>query len=277
MMNTGKLMELLRAKAKNLLESDAVKLFIGYGKGLEDSVRAIFIRKPSDSDKLIFNEQCRQNLAVYLTKPEIKKFGTLGIVAHLSTVRAILQLASENQLKEDDVVVLAVTAAGEVLELSGFKSMEEYVASSVLDLPETDRDAILKLKAMSREERWRFWMAQLSSCIKCYACRAACPVCHCGRCQVEYNRPQWLTAEASPMGNFEWHVTRAMHLAGRCVNCGECGRACPAAIPIHLLNFVTVNTVKDKFDVAAGTSASLEPVMSNFNPDDKEDFIKHGN
>ena len=270
-------MELLKAKAKNLLESGAVKLIIGYGKGLEDSVRAIFIRKPSDIDKLIFNEQCRQNLAVYLTKHEIKKFGKSGIVAHLSTVRAILQLASENQLKEDDVVVLAVTAAGEVVELSGFKSMEEYVASSALDLPEADREVILKLQAMSREERWTFWMEQLSRCIKCYACRASCSMCYCGRCQVEYNQPQWLTAEASPMGNFEWHVTRAMHLAGRCVNCGECSRACPVAIPLHLLNFVTVGTVKDKFNVAAGTSASLEPVMSNFRPDDKEDFIKHGN
>ena len=269
-------MEALRTKAKDLLESGAVKLIIGYGKGPEESVRAIFVRKPSDSERLIFDEQCQQNLAVYLTKHEIKHFGKLGIVAHLSTIRSMLQMASENQLKEDDVVALGVAADGTVVELSSFKSMEEYVASCALDLPVADRELIQKLQAMSREERWNYWMEQLSRCIKCYACRASCPMCYCCRCQVEYNQPQWLAAEASPMGNFEWHVTRAMHLAGRCVNCGECGRACPVAIPIHLLNFVTVSTVKDKFNVSAGTSATLEPVMSNFSPDDKEDFITHG-
>jgi ferredoxin len=269
-------MELLRAKARELLENGVVKLIIGYGTGPEDSVRAIFIKKPADSERLIFNAQCQQNLAVYLTKHEIKHFGKVGIVAHLSTIRSILQMASEHQLKEDDVIALGVTADGKVVELSGFQKLEEYVAASGLDLPEADREIIDKLQAMSREERWNYWMDHLSRCIKCYACRASCPMCYCCRCQVEYNQPQWLAAEASPMGNFEWHVTRAMHLAGRCVNCGECGRACPVAIPIHLLNFVTVTTVKDKFAVAAGTSATLEPVMSNFSPDDKEDFIKHG-
>ena len=276
MTNTGTWMELLRAKAKELLESGVVKLIIGYGKGPEESVRAIFIRKPADSEKLIGNEQCQQNLAVYLTKHEIKKFGTVGIVAHLSTIRSILQMASEHQLNEGDVVGLGVTADGKILELSGFKIMEEYVASCVLDLPAADRDILQKLQAMSREDRWNYWMEHVSRCIKCYACRASCPLCYCGRCQAEYNQPQWFSAEASPMGNFEWHVTRAMHLAGRCVNCGECGRACPVAIPIHLLNFETVITVKDRFNVAAGTSASLAPVMSNYSPDDKEDFITHG-
>ena len=269
-------MESLRAKARDLLESGAVKLIIGYGTGPEERVRAIFVRKPVDTEKLIFDEQCQQNLAVYLTKHELQKFGTLGIVAHLSTIRSILQMASEHQLKEDEVIALGVTADGTVVELSGFNRMEEHVAASVLDLPAADREIIHKLQAMSREERWNYWMEQLSRCIKCYACRASCPMCYCCRCQVEYNRPQWLAAEASPMGNFEWHITRAMHLAGRCVNCGECGRACPVAIPIHLLNFVTVSTVKDKFHVAAGTSATLESVMSHFSPDDKEDFIKHG-
>ena len=269
-------MELLRAKARELLESGVVKLIIGYGTGPEDSVRAIFISKPADCERLIFNGQCQQNLAVYLTKHEIKHFGKVGIVAHLSTIRSILQMASEHQLKEDDVLALGVTADGKVMELSGFQSLEEYVASSALDLPEADREIIHKLQAMSHEERWNYWMDHFSRCIKCYACRASCPMCYCCRCQVEYNQPQWLAAEASLMGNFEWHVTRAMHLAGRCVNCGECGRACPVAIPIHLLNFVTVTTVKDKFAVAAGTSATLEPVMSNFSPDDKEDFIEHG-
>jgi ferredoxin len=269
-------MELLGTKAKSLLENNGVKLVIGYENGPDEGVRAAFIRRPSDCERLVFDEQCTQNLAVYLTKHEIKHFGRLGVVTLPYTVRSILQIASENQLKDGDVVALVPTADGNVLELNDFGSMEEYVASLILDMPEADRELIHKLKAMSREERWHYWMEQLSRCIKCYACRSSCPMCYCGRCQVEYNQPQWITAEASPLGNLEWHITRAMHLAGRCVNCGECGRSCPVGIPIHLLNFATVLTVKKKFDATAGTSATLEPVMSNYKPDDKEEFILHG-
>jgi ferredoxin len=66
---------------------------------------------------------------------------------------------------------------------------------------------------------------------------------------------------------------RAMHLAGRCVNCGECSRACSEKIPINLLNYKTILTVKDKFNVYAGTDSGLHPVMSSFEVDDKENFI----
>ena len=33
----------------------------------------------------------------------------------------------------------------------------------------------------------------------------------------------------------EWHLVRAMHLAGRCINCGYCAEACPVGIPLNRL------------------------------------------
>jgi ferredoxin len=58
---------------------------------------------------------------------------------------------------------------------------------------------------------------------------------------------------------------RAMHLAARCVNCGDCFRACPLKIPLNLL---TKRIIADSFgedDVYA---------LATFKPDDKEDFIR---
>ncbi len=36
-----------------------------------------------------------------------------------------------------------------------------------------------KLEKMTQAERWKFWIDELAPCFKCYACRAACPMCYC--------------------------------------------------------------------------------------------------
>lgn len=268
-------MVMLRKYAKDLLEKKSVQVIIGYGEGPDGSVMAVFIRRPEDVEKLIFDDRCVHNLAVYLLKNEIRALGKPCIVAHLAALRTILQLASENKIKEEDVLILGVTNKEELIEFSSFKEIESYIASVNSDISEEEKEMIKKLEAMTREERWQFWMEHLSlRCIKCYACRAACPMCYCSRCQVEFNQPQLVTVEATPAGNIEWHVLRAMHMAGRCVNCGECYRACPMGIPINLLNYLTIHTIREKFNATAGVSSELKSIMSSFKNDDKENFIK---
>ena len=267
-------MDSIRKRARELLEKNTVKVVIGYGVGSDNAVRAIFVRRPEGVEELIFDETCVQNLAVYLLKDEIKQIGKLCIIANISALRTILQLASEHQIHEEELLCLSVTPNGELLEFTGFKDIENYISSCNIDLPDKESEMIKKLESMSVDERWQFWMNHLSRCIKCYACRSACPMCYCARCQVEYNQPQWITVEATLMGNFEWQITRTMHLAGRCVNCGECARACPEDIPINLLNYKTLLTVKEKYNISAGTNANLDSVMSSFESDDKENFIR---
>ncbi len=262
-------------KAKKLLEEKEVNIVIGYAEDSDGEIMAQFAVKPEDADKFIYDQRCVQNLAVYLVKGEVKKYGKACIIANLSSMRSILQISSENQLKEVNFICIGISDEGNMIEFNGFEDIEKYLASQVLDLNKDDRELFDLLNSKPLKERQKFWTDQLSKCIKCYACRASCPMCYCNRCQVEFNQPQIITIEATPMGNFEWHVMRAMHLAGRCVNCGECGRACPMEIPIHMLTIKTVETVKSKFDVIAGTKSDLESVMSNYKPDDKENFIKH--
>ncbi len=96
-----------------------------------------------------------------------------------------------------------------------------------------DIEAFLK---KTPAERMAYWKAELSRCIKCYACRQVCPMCYCRQCIVDKNRPVSISPSATLKGNFAWHITRAFHLAGRCVGCDECTRACPAGIDLRLLN-----------------------------------------
>lgn len=267
-------MESVRNKAKELLTSQAVKAVIGYEEGSDNVTRAVFIRKPEAVEKLIYDDRCVQNLALYLTKHEVKHLGKLAIVAPLAVMRSVLQLHSEYQIKEENVIVIGVSDEGKLIEFNTLQDVEAYVALANLNLPASESDTIAKLEAMTLQERWNFWTQTLSKCIKCYACRSACPMCYCTRCQVECNQPQWITVEATPMGNFEWHLMRAMHLAGRCVNCGECARACPMNLPVNLLTYKTVTTSKLAFDAVAGVSANMESVMSSYKTNDKDNFIR---
>ena len=91
---------------------------------------------------------------------------------------------------------------------------------------------------------------------------------------MDCNRPQWVPVASHELGNLEYHAVRAMHLAGRCVQCGECGRACPVGIPIHLLTCYAEESVRRQFGQPAGASATLNYALGTFRPDDQETFIR---
>ena len=267
--------ETLQKAAQDLLAKEEVNLVIGYAQGSDGNVTAHFARHADHTNDFIFDESCVQNLAVYLVKGEVKKMGKIAIFATLPTMRSILQVASEHQLNEENLIVLGLNGSDELQEWRTFKELEKVVAIQELKPSASDLQLIQELAGKTREERWLFWQSQFSKCIKCYACRAACAMCYCGRCQADFNQPQLITIEATPLGNFEWHTMRAMHLAGRCVNCGDCGRACPVGIPVHLLSIRSAMTTKESFDVDAGTDAQMVSAMSTFEKDDKEAFIQH--
>lgn len=260
-------------KAAALLESNAVQVVIGYGKGSADRTRAIFVTQAADCKDLIFDSHCIKNLAVYLTKQEIKTLGKPAIVAPIPVLRSILQLAVENQISEKDLVVLGVTPESELIEFETFAGIETFLATHRIEIDEKYTETIRKIKSMPVAERFAYWVKELQPCFKCYACRSACPLCYCTRCTVENNQPQWVSVAAHPLGNLEWHIMRAMHLAGRCTDCEACYNACPMAIPIHLLTKSMLQDVAENFG-SYGPSLDKENTLSSFKPDDKESFIR---
>jgi ferredoxin len=263
----------LQQIAFDLLDTDQVQMVIGYEVASEKKVRPAFIKKAKDAENLIFNNQCIQNLAVYITKKENKALSGIAIVASLPVMRSIVQLARESQLSEKQLKVIGISPAEKAHLLRNFSEVAEFVSHAEKDITEKYDDAIQKIKALPMEERWNYWMAELSDCFKCYACRAACPLCYCNKCIVETNQPQWIPASSQPLANLEWHINRAMHMAGRCTQCDACAEACPLGIPINL---ITRNMISD-YEEAFGPlkeHIGVPNLLSSYNTSDRENFIR---
>lgn len=266
-------MEALKQKAKELLESGEVKAVLGYEIGTAGIRRPSFARKIEHLNKLVFDEKCSQNLATYLTKHEVKHLGKVAVFALPVTQRAVLQLVAERQLRNEEVCLL-VEEKGNLKQLNSGAELEEHLALKTDSISNEDKALMQKLQGMTSAERWAFWQKELARCVKCYACRNSCPMCYCEHCTMDCNRPQWVPVPSHALGNLEYHMVRSMHLAGRCVECGECGRACPVGIPVHLLTFFAEESTAQQFGQKAGHSVKLDYALSTFRPDDKESFIR---
>lgn len=147
-------------------------------------------------------------------------------------------------------------------------------------------EAVAQLPA---EERRAFWNGHFERCIRCYACRAVCPMCYCDECVVDSTEfvvtPQtgadekarriyWIQRSPDPAESAMYHLVRAMHLAGRCVDCAECERVCPVHIPVRLLNNVLEREAREAFDYVPGMDAGAPSLISSFRDGDPNDFVR---
>lgn len=267
-------MEKIQKKVRELLSEKKIDLAIGYQKSPKQFAKVIFANAPEQADKFIFDESCRQNLALYIHKPEVKAFGKIGIIANVPAIKTLLELAAENQIKDGQILALTVGKDGEVIEFTNFASMEDYVAKNPVQIPPPAQKKLDYINSMSIPERWKFWQEELSACVKCYACRSACPLCYCTQCITECNQPQWVSVQNTALGNFEWHVNRAMHLAGRCIECGECSRACPVGIPLTLLTVKLNDDIETAFNQRPGMKATNDYAFSTYKFEDKENLMR---
>ena len=131
-----------------------------------------------------------------------------------------------------------------------------------------------RIEAKSNGERWLHFTKELDKCIRCYACRNACPLCYCKECFVDQNMPTWLGKTDNVSDTMCYHIVRVIHVAGRCVDCGACSRACPMGIDLRGLTQEMVKLVKELYDFEAGLSFEEVPLLATFTPNDPQEFIR---
>ncbi len=133
-------------------------------------------------------------------------------------------------------------------------------------------DEVAALEAMTPDERFAFWQGELSRCIRCNACRDACPACTCEKCV--FDNPNSGVENKAPVNSFEeqmFHIIRAFHVAGRCTDCGECSRVCPQNIPLHLLNRKFIKDMNECYgEYQAGAEVGSRAPLVNYTEGDLE-------
>jgi formate dehydrogenase subunit beta len=152
---------------------------------------------------------------------------------------------------------------------------DELAADEVKEQTGVDRyEDVRHIEALSPDEKWDFFEDLLSTCIRCYACRNACPLCYCPTCFVDESRPQWVGKSQDPTDIRTFHFLRAYHCAGRCTDCGACERACPMGIKVRLLTKKLEKDCLELFDWEAGMTLDKRPPLDTYRPNDPDEFIK---
>jgi L-lactate utilization protein LutB len=133
-----------------------------------------------------------------------------------------------------------------------------------------DFSELVEFEKLSDEERLNFFKQAFSLCIRCYACRQVCPMCYCDECLTEKSLPQWIETTIKPSSNLFFHIMRAYHLTGRCVECGECRRVCPMHLPLDLLYKKASQMTSELFGQQPGIDPEQKSPLFHFDLNDSD-------
>jgi len=190
-----------------------------------------------------------------LAHPEAK----IAILARDCTQRALAVLNVWNQVPEGQIQTISVNCCPSRLKdhadcsylepgKQGFYKRQVGIDNNI---------AVEEFEAFEGQERFGRWIYEFQKCIKCYGCRNICPVCFCKECSLEHQ--ELIDTGSVPPEVPIFHLVRAVHMAGRCVDCGLCEDACPVDIPLRLLYRKVNQIVMETFDYKTGAQTDQPP------------------
>lgn len=248
----------------------------------EDGKKALVLLKPCDTysfNQLLTEHRInRENVYILGIGCEgmcdidrIREKGIKGItgVSEQDGELTVHTLYGDTAVRIDDVLVNKC----ETCKGKAHMIYDELISDNEDEGPRGDRfEGVKALEAMTPEERFAFWQGELSKCIRCNACRNACPACSCRKCVFDNSRSG--IASKANTDSFEekmFHIIRAFHVAGRCTDCGECSRVCPQGIPLHLFNRKYIKDINEFYgDYTAGAEAGQRGPLISYTQEDIE-------
>jgi formate dehydrogenase subunit beta len=144
------------------------------------------------------------------------------------------------------------------------------------------RDAVFQeFKGMIKD--LRSFLDRFSTCIRCYNCMAACPICYCKECVLrtavfEHEGDQfmrWADRKGGirmPADTLMFHLIRMSHMVTSCIGCGLCDSACPSQLPVASLFRSVGAKIQKMFEYIPGRDQKEVPPVATF----REDELKLG-
>lgn len=254
-----------------------------------------YLTKRTDRIGIVANGCNSRNIVTHIIENQIKReqlyivgIPCTGMIDHRAVKRAVGNRDILEVLEEKDRFTVKGQGFQETFEKKRFLRTncttcphrnpvvyDEMVADPVEEpkevAPFKDVEAI---EMKSPDEKRKFFTQLIASCIRCYACRNACPLCYCPTCFVDESRPQWVGKSIDPVDTMTFHFLRAYHCAGRCTDCGACERVCPVGIPVRQFTKKLNKDAYDLFGWEAGLTLDQRPPLDVYRVDDYNEFIK---
>jgi formate dehydrogenase (coenzyme F420) beta subunit len=166
----------------------------------------------------------------------------------------------------------AINALG--LEKAAEPEDRKKILADTIARRTAERDAMMK-EYGERTSSFAALRDVLKTCINCYNCRAACPVCYCRECvfltDTFRHDPDQFFRWAGKRGRVKlptdtafFHITRMLHISTLCVGCGQCSTACPMDLPVMELFRTAANRTQARFNYEPGRSPDEPLPLSVF-------------
>jgi formate dehydrogenase subunit beta len=247
----------MNTKIKALLEQHQVDGFFAYKR--IHGVWYPYLFNESNLDQLEPWQPFKARYPIaklLLAQARLNPNHTYGILVRGCEERAIHELYKWNQLNRERVVVVGQACSQELAQYcecwKPFPDQLDYGTAPSAG----DSHRVSELEAKASDKRMQWWLSHFNRCIRCYGCRDVCPVCFCHTCSLEQN-------DVAPTGKLppdsSFHLVRAIHMAGRCIDCGLCEEVCPSGIPLRALYKKVNNLVSEIFDYQTGSDDGKSP------------------
>jgi formate dehydrogenase subunit beta len=242
---------------QQLLAEGKIKGFLGL-KEENGHIMPHLFTDPKELDHLSLGDQRKPGDARYPLNQILIQLAmeypdeTFAILVRGCDERGLKELFKWKQLNEEKVLLIGL---GCPEELARACECEKPYPDCLVDGPRSesaDNQKVAHIDAMDLEARLQFWEREFNRCIKCFGCRNVCPMCFCNECTLE--EANLIDTGEIPPANPTFHLTRALHMVGRCIDCGLCEEACPADIPLRTLYKKVADIVREEFGYKTGFS-----------------------
>ena len=249
------MIDTVKAKVKELLDSGTIEGFLGL-KEKNGHIAPHLFRSVQELESMSLGDREVAGDARYpLNKMLISLAcaypeATFGVLVRGCDERGLKTLYTWNQLHRDKVVPVGITCPQDLADRC--ECSQPYPDEPVAGEKAEQRgfDSVDKVEELETPNRFAYWMDEFEKCIKCYGCRDVCPMCFCKECSLETD--ELVRSGTIPPENPIFHLTRAVHMAGRCIDCGLCEEACPADIPLRTLYKKVFEIVDEEFNYRTG-------------------------
>jgi ferredoxin len=210
----------------------------------------------------------------------------VGLVVKGCDSRSLNLLLTESQVKRDKLYIVGIACEG-VLDDKGQKMQncmecvvpDAVVFDEMLGTPQGKKEYMVNsdIKALAEKglvERREYFEEIFENCIRCNACRHSCPLCYCAKCCIDQETASLYNGSNTASSAFHALMTWSLHLAGRCVDCRNCEKACPSHLPLHLLHKQNEKVIFDNFqNHLAGVEEGERGALYKYSLKDPDDFI----